>query len=139
MNKVLNIENAIAIAALAHNGQKYGDNESYIWHSIRVANRIHRAGHDDELVIIGFLHDVVEDSDWTLERLKEMGASDRVIAGVDSMSRRDYENYAEFIERVRENPDAVIVKVNDMEENLSQEPPPSLVKKYEKYLKILKG
>lgn len=137
MNKVLNIENAIAIAALAHNGQKYGDNESYIWHSIRVANRIHRAGHDDELVIIAILHDVVEDSDWTLERLREMGASERVINGVDGMSRREYENYAEFIERVKGNPDARIVKRADMEENLSQKPPESLAKKYQKYLAIL--
>ena len=137
MNLNMKIEDALSIAANAHRGQKYGDGSAYIWHPIKVAQRIDDAGHDDELVMIALLHDVVEDSDWSLDDLRERGASERVIAGVDGMSRRHYESYAEFIDRCRENPDSVIVKRADMEENLSGDCPPSLASKYHKYLAIL--
>lgn len=137
MKKVLNIEGAIVIAVAAHEGQKYGDNSPYIGHPIRVAKAVRGAGHDDELVMIAILHDACEDSDLSLEDLREAGASERVIAGVDGMSRREYENYAEFIERVKLNPDARIVKIADMNENLRENCPPSLAKKYRKYLAIL--
>jgi (p)ppGpp synthase/HD superfamily hydrolase len=65
------------------------------------------------------LHDVVEDTDWTLERLREEGFSDEVLEAVDSLTHREDESYQEFVERVRANPIARQVKIADLEDNMN--------------------
>ena len=69
--------------------------------------------------IIGILHDVVEDSDWELDDLRAVGFSERVIAGVDSVTKHDGEMYFDFIERCSMNEDGIDVKLNDLEHNMS--------------------
>jgi len=65
------------------------------------------------------LHDVVEDTDWTLERLREEGFSDEVLEAVDCLTHRGGESYQEFVERVRANPIARQVKIADLEDNMN--------------------
>lgn len=67
--------------------------------------------------IIGILHDLVEDTDWTLQDLKDIGFSDRVIAGVDHVTKRPYEEYFDFIERCGKNADAIDIKLSDLKHN----------------------
>jgi len=69
--------------------------------------------------IIGILHDVVEDSDWELDDLREAGFSERVIAGVASVTKKPGEMYFDFIERCSLNNDGIDVKLNDLEHNMS--------------------
>jgi (p)ppGpp synthase/HD superfamily hydrolase len=85
------------------------------------------------------LHDVVEDADYDLDDLRKLGFNERVVAAVDAMSRRDGENYAEFIDRLKENPDAVIVKKADMECNMAHNCPEGLLKRYKKYYAVLEA
>ena len=59
------IEIAIEIATEAHRGQRDKAGNDYIGHPMRVM----AAGTTPEEKIVGVLHDVVEDSDWTLEKL----------------------------------------------------------------------
>eukprot|EP00041_Stephanoeca_diplocostata_P006401 m.83460 g.83460 ORF g.83460 m.83460 type:complete len:133 (-) comp16346_c0_seq1:344-742(-) len=68
------------------------------------------------------LHDVVEDSEWTLSDLREAGFSPRVVDGVDGMTSRvdEGELYFDFIRRVSTNSDSIDVKLNDLHHNLSQ-------------------
>lgn len=59
-------------ATKAHTGQKRkNSNDEYITHPIRVAERLEREGFSEELVCAGYLHDVVEDTIYELEDIKE--------------------------------------------------------------------
>ena len=68
--------------------------------------------------IVAILHDVVEDSDWTLEALGKAGFSAEIITAVDCMSRREDEPYMKYIERLRSNKIARKVKLADLEDNM---------------------
>lgn len=65
------------------------------------------------------LHDVVEDTDWTLEGLRERGFPEEVLSAVECLTRRAGESYEAFIERVRTNPVAQRVKIADLEDNMN--------------------
>jgi len=65
------------------------------------------------------LHDVVEDTDWTLEQLRDEGFSDDVLLAVDCLTRREGESYDEFVTRAQANPIARQVKIADLEDNMN--------------------
>jgi (p)ppGpp synthase/HD superfamily hydrolase len=65
------------------------------------------------------LHDVVEDTDWTLEALREQGFTDEVLDAVECLTHRDGESYEEFVERVQKNDIARQVKIADLEDNMN--------------------
>jgi hypothetical protein len=69
-------------------------------------------------MIAAVLHDVVEDTDWTIDRLRREGFSETVLAAIDCLTRRDGETYEEFIERAAVNPVARRVKLADLEDNM---------------------
>jgi (p)ppGpp synthase/HD superfamily hydrolase len=72
-----------------------------------------------EQQIVAVLHDVVEDSDWTLETLTAEGFPAAVLAALDCLTRRPTESYAEFIDRVLTNPLATQVKQWDLVDNMT--------------------
>jgi (p)ppGpp synthase/HD superfamily hydrolase len=115
MNLSEQLKLAIEIAISAHDGQFDTHNgRPYIEHSFRVMN----AGHTLQEKIVGILHDVVEDTDCTLNKLKEAGFTDEIIEGVDSMTRRENESYDDYILRVKKNPIGVRVKMIDLTDNM---------------------
>ena len=61
------LEKAILIATIAHKGQIDKGGAPYIMHLIRVMN----AGNTENEKICGILHDLIEDTEWTFEKLKE--------------------------------------------------------------------
>ena len=65
------------------------------------------------------MHDVVEDSDWTLERLRTEGFSEEVLEAIECLTHKDGESYDDFIERVRTNSVASRVKIADLEDNMN--------------------
>jgi (p)ppGpp synthase/HD superfamily hydrolase len=66
------IEKAIRIAAVAHNGQKRKDSDlPYIVHPIAVALKLEKYNFPDEVIAAALVHDVLEDTDFLEERLKE--------------------------------------------------------------------
>ncbi|MFD1361175.1 HD domain-containing protein [Lentibacillus salinarum] len=66
-------QKAKAFAEKAHEGQtRKSSNEPYITHPIRVAKRLETSGFSDELVCAGYLHDVVEDTSYEIEDIKEV-------------------------------------------------------------------
>lgn len=115
MNLKDQLHRAIVIAMSAHDGQLDTHNgRPYIEHPFRVMN----AGQTLQEKIVGVLHDVVEDSSWTLAQLAEEGFSQEIIEGVDAMSRRNNESYDEYVLRLQENAIAVRVKLNDLTDNM---------------------
>jgi hypothetical protein len=68
--------------------------------------------------IIGILHDLVEDTDWELDDLRQIGFSERIITGVDAVTAREGEYYFDFIVRCGlAGADAIDVKISDLKHN----------------------
>lgn len=108
------LERAIAIAVQAHYGQKDRSGAPYILHPLRVMFRLR----SEEQRIVAILHDVVEDSDWTLDRLRAEGFPAAVVQAIDCVTRRPEESYEAFVERSKSDPLARAVKLADLDDNL---------------------
>jgi (p)ppGpp synthase/HD superfamily hydrolase len=108
------VEDAIELATRLHRGQMDKYHLPYIIHVFGVAARCRTI----EEKIVAFLHDTVEDEHITLEALRELGFSERVLAAVDCLSRRKRESYDAFVERIAPNTLARIVKLADLEDNM---------------------
>jgi (p)ppGpp synthase/HD superfamily hydrolase len=105
---------AIAIASAAHVDQREKAGSPYILHPIRIMLRMNT----ETEMMVAILHDVVEDTPWTMEQLRGEGFSGEVVDAVDCVTRRETETYAEFVERARYNPVARKVKIADLEDNM---------------------
>lgn len=108
------LENAIALAVKAHAGATDRSHQPYILHPLRVMLGVEAT--EDRIVAI--LHDVIEDTDYTLDDMREMGFSEAIVAALDAVTRRDEETYEEFIERIALDPLAVRVKLSDLRDNM---------------------
>ena len=83
----MTLERAIAIAAEAHAGQKDRAGAPYILHPIRLMIQMD----SESAMMAAVLHDVVENSVWTLDDLRKEGFSNEVLNAVDSLTHRDKE------------------------------------------------
>ena len=113
-NKSATIEDAILIAAQAHKGIKDKAGAPYILHPLRMMMRMKTEAE----MVTAILHDVVEDSSWTIEQLRERGFSEEVLEAVECVTNRNDESYEQFIERAGKNPIARQVKIADLEDNM---------------------
>lgn len=107
------LNRAIEIAALAHAGQPDKAGEPYILHPLRVMLRMQT----EEERITAVLHDVVEDSEWTLDGLKREGFSEAIIDALDALTKRDGEDRILAARRAARNPLARLVKLADNADN----------------------
>jgi len=105
---------AIAIAAQAHQDQYDKAGAPYILHPLRMMQRMS----SETEMMAAILHDVVEDTDWTLDKLRQAGFAAEVVQAVECLTHRDHETYDEFIARVRTNAIASKVKLADLEDNM---------------------
>ena len=109
------LDRAKAIATSAHNEQVDKAGKPYIEHPLRVMNM----GKTVEEKIVGVLHDVVEDSEWTFEMLEKEGMPKEVVDALKCVTKlSEDEDYDHFIARVKTNPLAVKVKLNDLKDNM---------------------
>ncbi|MCB9235242.1 MAG: phosphohydrolase [Bacteroidia bacterium] len=117
MNKSLNqqLENAIRIAAEAHAHQtdKYG--QPYITHVLRVG----MAGKNLEEKIVGVLHDLLEDTPWTADDLRNEGFAENLIEAILTLTKPHGADYMEYVAKAAANPLAKAVKMNDLQDNLN--------------------
>ena len=133
------LKRAIEIDTEAHMGQMDKAGNEYIGHPLRVMGM----GKTEEEKIVGVLHDVVEDTGWTFDALEAEGFSKEVLDALKCVTKKsENENYDDFIERVKKNPLAVAVKINDLTDNMDIRRLPYLsdkdVKRLKKYLKAYK-
>lgn len=110
------VTRALNLAHAWHQGQKDYQGLPYIFHPIRVMDRLRRRGYGDVTLAAALLHDVVEDTQLELDHIKELFPED-VITLVDAVSRREGETYNDFILRLVDTPGAAAIKVADMEDN----------------------
>lgn len=108
------LDRAILIATLSHNGQVDKAGEPYILHPIRVMMRM--TTHEEKIVAI--LHDVIEDTALSLPSLSHEGFGNEILDAIDTLTHRDGENYEEYIRRIKNGPDlARRVKLADLADN----------------------
>ena len=106
---------AVTIALEAHKDATDKAGMPYAGHIMRVM----QAGRTYDEKIVGVLHDLVEDTDWTFDKLLEEGFPPHIVDAMRCVTKiSDDEPYEQFIERVKTNPLAVAVKINDLTDNM---------------------
>ena len=112
------IDDALALAVMAHRGQKDLDGKPAIFHPIRVG----LSGENENEIITGFLHDVVEDTDYSFDDLKTLGVGSEIIEALMLLTHSRENTYDEYIEKLlsSHNKLALSVKRHDLVDNLSR-------------------
>jgi (p)ppGpp synthase/HD superfamily hydrolase len=111
---VSTLERAIAIAAEAHAGRVDKAGAPYVLHPLRMM--LSMTSIDERIVAV--MHDVCEDCPgWTFDRLRREGFPDHIIEALQSVTKRDGEDYEEFVRRAVANPIGRRVKLADMQDN----------------------
>lgn len=104
----------ISLATERHAGQFDKGGRPYILHPLTVMHRLRTD--DEELQCIAVGHDLLEDTRTTLGELVAM-FNDRVALGIVALTKRHRESPDEYRARVKSNPDAVRVKIEDLRHN----------------------
>jgi GTP diphosphokinase / guanosine-3',5'-bis(diphosphate) 3'-diphosphatase len=109
------LEKAILVALDAHGGVLDKSGKPYILHPLRLM----MAMDSEEAQITAVLHDVVEDSDVTIEELAQMGFSSDVLSALTLLTHDGERiDYAAYIAEIKGNPLAREVKLADLTHNM---------------------
>nr|WP_208606794.1 GTP pyrophosphokinase [Paenibacillus polysaccharolyticus] len=134
---MLDIESAISVALQAHKGQLDKGGQPYILHPLAVMNRVESM----EEKIVAVLHDVIEDSEVTIEELRGLGFSEEILTAIQLLTRSTEDSYEEFIDKTIMNRTARNVKIADIKENMNisriKNPTEEDYNRLEKYRKAL--
>lgn len=106
---------AMKLAYLAHHGQTDKCGIPYIYHPIHLAE-----GMDDEITCcVALLHDVVEDTEVTLEELQSVFPPE-VTDALALLTHDDSVDYFDYVRAIKDNPVARKVKLADLAHNSNQ-------------------
>jgi len=111
------VDDAVAIATRAHEGQLDKSGRPYIGHPMRVMAGVAQSGGGDHERMAAVLHDVIEDTEVTADDLLAAGAPPAVVTAVIALSKTPGEPQADYLARVAADPIAVVVKHADMADN----------------------
>jgi len=129
------IAQALKIAQEAHAGQTDKAGQPYLRHLMRVMERVR----SEEEKIVALLHDLLEDTPFTAEKLLSAGCPAHLVEAVRALTKKEGEAYADFIARAAQTPLARHVKLADLEDNLDLRRLPQLehkdLERINKYLK----
>ena len=107
------IDIALAIARKAHAGQVDKAGVDYIQHPLYVASQVKT----EQEKAVALLHDVLEDSDITVADLLAYGLSNKVVTAVQTLTKKKGQSYQEYLEKVKSNNLARVVKLADLKHN----------------------
>ena len=104
---------AMKLAYEAHHGQVDKGGMPYVFHPFHLAEQM-----DDEIsTVAALLHDVVEDTDWTLEALAAEGFPAESLEVLQLLTHPKEEPYMDYIAQLQHNPIAVKIKLADLRHN----------------------
>jgi len=110
------LDKAIAITAEAFVGRFDKGGKPYILHCLYVMEQIKHTG-DDEIMMSAIMHDLVEDTNYTVNCLGNLGFSLRVQRLVDLLTHNPNDSYDEYLERIKSDKDAIKIKLGDLKHN----------------------
>jgi len=109
---------AFKIALKYHSEQEDKSGMTYFWHPLRVANNMKGW----KLQTIAILHDILEDTPETIDTLKKQGVTDKeVLDAIICITKKHGEAYSDYLKRVKSNKMARLVKLADIDDNMSVE------------------
>ena len=104
---------ALSLCFEAHKDQVDKSGLPYVFHPFHLAMEM-----TDELsTVVALLHDVIEDTDYTLQDLEKMGFPPAVLETISLMTHREGVPYMEYVATIKTNPLARIVKMADLRHN----------------------
>lgn len=107
------VDLALSIATQAHEGQLDKAGVDYIEHPIYVASQVDT----EEEKAVALLHDVIEDSPVSAEELLQAGLPETVVTAVQVLTKEKEQDYQTYLETVKKNPLARVVKLADLKHN----------------------
>lgn len=107
------IDIALAISKKAHAGQVDKAGVDYIQHPLYVASQVET----EQEKAVALLHDVLEDSDITAADLLAYGLSNEVVTAVQTLTKKKGQSYQDYLEKVKSNNLARVVKLADLKHN----------------------
>lgn len=119
MKKGEMLSKMISLATERHAGQFDKGGRPYILHPLTVMHRLRTD--DEELQCIAVGHDLVEDTDTTLDELSNLGFTLRVRQGIQCLTKSEavdgFDAEEVYRRKVKSNPDAILVKMQDLRHN----------------------
>lgn len=129
---------ALKLSFEAHKEQVDKSGMPYVYHPFHLAEQMV----DEETTIVALLHDVVEDTSYTLDDLRSMGFCDEVIEAIALMTHDKSVPYFDYIDSVSKNPIARVVKLADLKHNCDLSRldvvDEKVLKRLEKYTKAIR-
>ena len=104
---------ALNLCFEAHKDQRDKSGQPYVFHPFHLAEQMT----DETTTIVALLHDVVEDTDYTLEDLANMGFDTTVIEALRLLTHDDDTPYMDYVAKIKDNPVAKAVKLADLRHN----------------------
>lgn len=131
---------AMKLCFEAHKDQKDKSGLPYVHHPFHLAEQMET----EDTTIVALLHDVVEDTEYTLDDIRAMGFPERIIEALSYMTHDNAVPYLDYVAKIKENPIATAVKLADLKHNsdlsrldVVDEKALERVEKYSKAMKIL--
>lgn len=133
---------ALDICFEAHKEQKDKSGMPYVFHPFHLAEQMQT----EETVIVALLHDVIEDTNLTLEDIAKEGFGKEILDALRLLTHEKGVDYKEYVRAIKENPIAKAVKLADLKHNSDvsrlekiDEPAIKRLEKYKEATEILNG
>lgn len=88
--------------------------------------RVSERGLTPQEKIVGLLHDLIEDTPWTLDQLRGEGFPEEIVEAVGLLTKPEGADYLEYVKVIALNPLARQVKLNDLQDNMDLRRVPEL-------------
>ena len=131
---------AMQFCFAAHKEQTDKSGLPYVFHPFHLAEQMA----DELTAAAALLHDVVEDTPYTLDDLRSQGFPETVIAALELLTHREGVSYFDYVAAIKLNPIARQVKMADLRHNsdltrldVVDSKALARVEKYKKALEIL--
>ena len=104
---------AMKLCFEAHKDQKDKSGIPYVFHPIHLAEQMT----SEKATIVALLHDVIEDTEYTISDLAKEGFDDEVLDAISLMTHDDNVKYMDYVREIGKNPIAKEVKLADLRHN----------------------
>ena len=104
---------ALKLCFEAHKEQVDKSGMPYVFHPFHLAEQMQT----EETTVVALLHDLIEDTDYTIEDLTSMGFGKNITDAIALLTHADSVEYMDYVREIKNNPIAKAVKLADLKHN----------------------